>query len=97
MCDIIISSSLHGIVFAHSYGKKALWIEISKNVIGDGYKFYDYYSSLNEYSPDRFIVSEADDPNKISKHAKKADHKKLLDNFRLAASQSKTYFEKFRP
>lgn len=44
----IISSSLHGIITAHSYGKKAIWVNMFGNRIlhGDSTKFYDYYSSL---------------------------------------------------
>lgn len=45
-CRRILSSSLHGIIFAHAYGIKAAWVRISDNVYGDGFKFRDYYSSL---------------------------------------------------
>ena len=45
-CGNLISSSLHGVVFAHAYGRKAAWVRISDDVHGEGFKFFDYYSSL---------------------------------------------------
>jgi len=45
-CETIVSSSLHGIVFAHSFGIRAAWAKLSPNVLGDGFKFRDYYSSI---------------------------------------------------
>jgi pyruvyltransferase len=45
-CHRIISSSLHGLVFAHAYGIPAAWVTLSPNVHGNGFKFLDYYSSI---------------------------------------------------
>lgn len=45
-CGLILSSSLHGLIFAHAYGIPALWVSMSDRVVGGGYKFFDYYAFL---------------------------------------------------
>ena len=79
-CEIVLSSSLHGIIFAHAYGIPALWIELSDNVIGNGFKFYDYYLSLgiNPEKVNRVRITESTDPDEIAKSATVADQSKLI-------------------
>ena len=48
-CEIILSSSLHGIIFSHSLGVPAYHIELSKLQEGDNFKFRDYYSCYEQY------------------------------------------------
>ena len=44
VCDYIVSSSLHGIILAEAYGKKAIWQQWGKKVVGGDFKFKDYLS-----------------------------------------------------
>lgn len=44
--QVVFSSTLHGLIFAHAYGKPALWLEFGDRVLGGGFKFHDYYQSL---------------------------------------------------
>lgn len=46
-CESILSSSLHGLVLAESYGIPTSRISISNKLIGGDYKFEDYYSGVN--------------------------------------------------
>ncbi len=80
-CEIILSSSLHGIIFAHAYAKPALWIELSNKVIGDGFKFFDYYLSLgiSQEKVTRVKINENQNPDHLSKLATTADHTELLN------------------
>jgi pyruvyltransferase len=59
-CERIVSSSLHGIVLAHAYGIDAVWVKISDRVLGDGFKFRDYYSSLGAGAGDARMMSPDD-------------------------------------
>ncbi len=44
-CDCIISSSLHGLIIADSFNIPNLHIVVSDKLLGDGFKFDDYYSA----------------------------------------------------
>lgn len=45
-CKRVISSSLHGIVFAHSLSIPSLAIQVTNKLAGGNFKFIDYYHSV---------------------------------------------------
>lgn len=45
-CERILSSSLHGLITSDAYQVPSCWIEISGNISGGYFKFYDYASSV---------------------------------------------------
>ncbi len=46
-CEATVSSSLHGLIISHAYGRKSAWMRSSKPIMGDDTKFYDYFESAN--------------------------------------------------
>ena len=44
-CEVVFSSSLHGLIFADSFGIPNFWLPLSDKVLGGAYKFDDYYKA----------------------------------------------------
>lgn len=47
-CRLVLSSSLHGLVVSDSFSVPNAWLKLSDNLMGDSYKFYDYYSTWDK-------------------------------------------------
>lgn len=50
-CEVILSSSLHGLICADAYGVPNAWVQFSEDVIGGDYKFRDYRLSIGAVEP----------------------------------------------
>jgi len=45
-CKCTVSTSLHGLIISDSFGIPNQWCVVSNRILGDNYKFRDYYSSF---------------------------------------------------
>lgn len=63
-CRMLLSSSLHGLIMAHAYGRAAAWIKFSDRPLGDDFKFRDYWASIGrpDYRPHDVRADPAIDP-----------------------------------
>ena len=46
-CELILSSSLHGLIIAEAYHVPNVWIEFGKPLIGGHFKFHDFFMSIH--------------------------------------------------
>lgn len=45
-CEVVVSQSLHGLIFADALGIPNVWMELGPIHAGGAFKFYDYFSSV---------------------------------------------------
>jgi pyruvyltransferase len=64
-CEYIISSSLHGLIFADALGVPNSWIRLSDGLAGGSFKFRDYYSSHGINDPIPYGFSAGDKSSNI--------------------------------
>ena len=64
-CSRIISSSLHGLIMADSYGVPNAWIQLSETRYGGNFKYHDYFMSVGRVIDEPFYIKSIDDIERI--------------------------------
>jgi hypothetical protein len=70
-CRAVVSSSLHGLIFAESLGIPSLWIQVSDQVAGRGFKFRDWFSTTSNPQREPLLLSNAESPDQLVRRAER--------------------------
>lgn len=57
-CEVIASSSLHGIIVSDAYGIPNIWLQSLSWIPGGNIKFLDYFSGVNRDPVDPVILED---------------------------------------
>lgn len=60
-CDVVLSSSLHGLIFSDAMNVPNSWVRFSNNIIGGTFKFRDYYSVMTNPQDNFYSCYNVDD------------------------------------
>lgn len=102
-CDYIVSSSLHGMIIADAYNIPNTWIQLSDNLMGEHFKFHDYFASVGrkEEVPLDFRNKDIDLKEIVENLKKyqdiKIDIQKIIDSCPLISKKRKAKLEKTIP
>lgn len=56
-CEVVVSSSLHGLIIAEAYGVPAIWAKFGEYVDGWDFKFLDFYDSIGKTTVQPLIMN----------------------------------------
>jgi pyruvyltransferase len=77
-CEVIASSSLHGLIIADSYGIPTVWTETAQ-LLGGHFKFHDYFASIGDDTKAPIVLSAATTMEELVSAARY----RAADNFNL--------------
>ena len=79
-CEVILSSSLHGLIVSDAYNIPNTWIRFSNLIGGGDFKYHDYFSTTSFKKSVPFIIDIDTD---IKKVIKDAEVRKLETNLEI--------------
>lgn len=59
-CEAVLSTSLHGLVFAEALGIPSLWLKAGDEIIGGEFKFQDWFSTTANPQASAYVLSSTD-------------------------------------
>lgn len=62
-CEMILSSSLHGLILSDSLGIPNRRFILSDKILGGDFKYHDYYSGVNSIAPDPIKLDQLSRPS----------------------------------
>ena len=83
-CDTIISSSLHGLIFAEALGIPNLWVTTGDDIAGGPFKFNDWFSTTSRPQAAAHALRSEDTALQLSRRA--ALHDSTIDVAALQAA-----------
>jgi Polysaccharide pyruvyl transferase len=81
-CEVVLSSSLHGLIFAEALGLPNLWIKAGDRIAGHDFKFHDWFATTRQ--PQRQAHALRVDDTAASLAARAVLHASTIDGGALA-------------
>ena len=76
-CAVVLSTSLHGLVFAEALGIPNLWVKAGDRLPGGEFKFHDWFSTTARPQLSPWRLTEADSASALATQA--ALHESVID------------------
>lgn len=90
-CETVVSSSLHGLIFAEALGIPNLWVTSSTQIAGGSFKFDDWFSTTAAPQTSAHPLGEEDSVAELSERAML--HDCTIDHQQLIAAFPRTHLQ----
>jgi pyruvyltransferase len=96
--NVVLSSSLHGLIIADAYGIPNIWVKLDDKVLtGQNFKYYDYFSSVGR-NPNLFLnfeeLTHIDDINLLPKLSDAIITNEMIINLAEKIKEGLSFYER---